>query len=281
MATYVSKGDRFQDGTVPPRAIGTIARPSSNTGLSDFWSNCPLAAVMLDPAVGYGIQDNFIDMGLTGTVGAVASHTGTGRYLLFGDAGSTIVPDAALGGGLALTNDTTDDDQVSIATKQQPFQIVNTAGDLWFECRAKVSSIVTEVAGFAIGLMGITAQSTIVPMVTNTGVLANIDFVGFNKLNASTTAFNAVYKNIGQTEAATATDAGALGVTYVKYGFRYNNGSLNFYVDGVLLDTITSTEVDASTFPNNVTLRLIASVMNGTSAASILTLDWWKCFQVR
>ncbi len=281
MATYVSSGKRFINGTVPPESIGTVIGTSGSTGLSDFWSNCPCAAALTDPSAGYGIQDNFIDMGLSGTVGAIASHAGTGRYLLFGDAGSTIVPDAGLGGGLALTNDATDDDQVSIATKQQPFQIVNTVGDLWFECRAKVSSIVTQVAGFAIGLMGITAQSTLVPMVTNTGVLANIDFVGFNKLNVATTAFNAVYKNIGQTEVATATAAGALGATYIKYGFRFRSGELEFYVDGVLLDTITSTEVDAADFPNNVTLRPVAAVMNGTSAASVLTLDWWKCFQAR
>ncbi len=281
MSTYSSKGDRLIDNTVPPRALGTVAGANAGAGLSSFWKDCPLAAAQIDPAVGYGVQDDFAHVGLTGVITTIISDAGLPGWLLFGDTGATIVPDALVGGGLALTNDSTDDDQVSIAGKSQPFRIEAAQGDLWFEARVKVNSITTEVAAVAIGLMGITAQTTAVPMITNTGELANIDFIGFNKRAVQTTSLSSIYKNIGGTEASV--DVGAvLGAdTYVNLGFKFKNGVLSFYQNGTLTSSLSSTTVALAAFPNNVTLRLVASVANGTTGVSILTLDWIKCFQTR
>ena len=281
MATYCSKGDRLIDNTVPPKALGTVAGGNAGSGLSSFWSDCPLAASQIDPAVGYGIQDDFTNVGLIGTITTIISDAGLPGWLCFGDTGATIVPDALVGGGLALTNDTTDDDQVSIAGKSQPFRIEATQGDLWFEARVKVNSVTTEVAGFVLGLMGITAQTTAVPMITNTGELANIDFIGFNKRNVATTTPVSVYKNIGGTEAAVTVGAVLAADTYINLGFKFKDGVLKFYQNGTLTSTLSAATVALAAFPNNVTLRPVAAVMNGTSAASILTLDWIKCFQTR
>jgi hypothetical protein len=240
-----------------------------------------LAAAQIDPAVGYGIQDDFTNVGLTGTITTIISDAGLPGWLCFGDTGATIVPDALVGGGLALTNDATDDDQVSIAGKSQPFRVEAAQGDLWFEARVKVNSVTTEVAGFVLGLMGITAQTTIVPMVSDTGELANIDFIGFNKRNVATTTPVSVYKNIGGTEATVTTGAVLEAGTYINLGFKFKDGQLKFYQNGTLTSTLSVATVALAAFPNNVTLRPVAAVMNGTSAASILTLDWIKCFQTR
>jgi hypothetical protein len=227
------------------------------------------------------MQDNFVDAGLAGTITTIISDAGLGRYLAFGDAGATIVPDALIGGGLALTNDATDKDQVSISTKATPYQIISTAGDFWFEARVKVNSVTTQVAGIAVGLMDSTAQATAVPMVDDTAALADINFIGFNKLAVSTTSINAVYKANTKTESATASISLAAN-TYVKLGLKYTaGGTLKYYIDGVLIKTVTSTVIASIEFPGDVTLRPVASVTNGTSGASILTLDWWKCFQTR
>jgi hypothetical protein len=281
MATYCSKGDRLIDNTVPPKALGTVAGGNAGSGLSSFWSDCPLAAAQIDPAVGYGIQDDFTNVGLIGTITTIISAAGLPGWLCFGDAGATIAPDALVGGGLALTNDATDDDQVSIAGKSQPFRVEAAQGDLWYEARVKVNSTTTEVAGFVAGLMGVTAQTTIVPMVSNTGILANIDFIGFNKVNANTTSLNSVYKNIGGSEAAVTAGAVLVAGTYINLGFKFKDGTLKFYQNGTLTSTLSAATVALAAFPNNVTLRPVFAVMNGTAAASILTVDWIKCFQTR
>ena len=139
MATYASKGDRFEKNTINPNAIKAVTTelPENGTGLSSFWQDCPLSAIMHDPGAGYMVSDGFEDLGLSPTITTIIS--GQGRYLLFGSSGATITPDAALGGGIVLT-EATDNESVSMTTKQTPFQITQGAGSLWFEARVKTSS---------------------------------------------------------------------------------------------------------------------------------------------
>ena len=146
MATYVKRGERFKNTTIYPEAFKGVKRNSKFTaattslGLSSFWDDCPVEAIRNDPGKGFMMEDNFVDIGLSPAIGAIASARGYGRYLLFGSAGSTIAPDAALGGGIVLT-EANDDEAVSITTKQTPFQIIVTGGNVWFEARIKTNTI--------------------------------------------------------------------------------------------------------------------------------------------
>ena len=285
MATYASKGDRLQNGTVPPKAIGTMTTSDSianaGVGLSAFWKDCPLAASLIDPGVGYGIQDDFIDVGLSPTITTIVS--GQGRYLLFGSSGATITPDGVLGGGLVLT-EATNNEAVSITTKQTPFQIESSKGSLWFEARIKTSTITTDEQAWLIGLVDSTAQTATVP-ITATGTIADVNFVGFHHPEANTSAFDASYKANTVTAVEVNSDIGTLVAgTYVKLGMKFDttNNVLSFYVNGALQATQKAIGAAAGTdFPDDVTLAPVAAMLLANSAEETITLDWWKCFQAR
>lgn len=282
MATYASKGDRFIDNTIPAEAIQASRKmQAADVGLSPFWSDCPLVAVATDPSVGYSMQDNFVDMGLSPTITTIIS--GQGRYLLFGGASATIAPDAALGGGATLS--LTDDDQAaSITTKQTPFQVTSGAGSLWFEARVKTSTITTDQQAFFIGLMDTTPQTAIVPL-TATGAIADINCVGFHKPEANTTAFDTSYKANGVTAVEVNSDVGTLAVdTYIKLGMKFDTGNnlLSFYINGELQTTQKAIPDDTGTdFPADVTLAPVCAILAATADTETLTMDWWKCVQLR
>lgn len=286
MATYASRGDRLQDGSVPPSAIGAVGSvndtaANSGAGLSAFWKDCPLQAAEIDPAVGYGMQDNFVDVGLSPTITTIIS--GQGRYLLFGGASSTIIPDAGLGGGLTLT--LTDTDQAtSITTKQTPFQITSGAGSLWFEARIKSSTITTAQQAWLVGLMDSTPQTATVPL-TATGALADLNLVGFHHPEANTTAFDTSYKANTVAAVEVNSDVGTLAAdTYIKLGFKFDttNNVLTFYINGVAqANQKTIPNATGTDFPADVTLAPVVAILAATDDEETLTVDWIKCFQKR
>ncbi len=289
MSTYASKGDRFIDGTIPPKAIGTIpvlnvASANSGAGLSAFWADCPLLGSLIDPGIGYGIQDDFLDIGLGGVLTTIISNAGTGKYLVFGGASSTIVVDAAVGGGLTLG--LTDDNQAtSITTKQTPFQIESAKGSLWFEARIKTSTITTAQQAFFIGLMDNIPQSATVPLDAGGALEDTSNVVGFHKPEANTTAFDTTYKANGVTAVEVNSDVGTLAVgTYIKLGMKFDtsNNLLTFYINGIKQAASKTIPASAGTdFPADVTLAPIIAILAATADTETLTVDWIKCFQTR
>jgi hypothetical protein len=285
MATYASKGDRFEDNTINPTAIKAVtkANPAAGTGLSAFWQDCPLSAIGSDPGAGYMVQDNFVDVGLSGTITTIISQAGTGRYLVFGGASSTIAPDAALGGGLTLG--LTDIDQAtSITTKQTPFQITSGAGSLWFEARVKTSTVTTAEQAFFVGLMDATPQTATVPL-TATGAIADINCVGFHKPEANTTALDTSYKAKTVTAVEVNSDVGTLAAdTYIKLGFKFDttNNVLSFYINGELQAAGKTIPNNTGTdFPADVTLAPVFAILAATADDESFTIDWFKCVQAR
>lgn len=284
MGTYASKGDRFIDTTIPSESIKVSRKPvNSSVGLSSFWNNCPLLAIQMDPSIGYGIQDDFVDLGLVGTITTIVSDAGTGRYLCFGSSGATITPDAALGGGIVIT-EATDNESVSITTKQTPFQITAGAGSLWFEARIKTSTITTAEQAFIVGLMDATPQTVTVP-ITATGTIADINMVGFHKQEANTTAFDTSYKANTVTAVEVNSDVGTLAAgTYIKLGMKFEttNNVLTFYINGVKQAASKTIPDNTGTdFPADVTLAPVLAMTLANSAAETITMDWWKCVQLR
>ncbi len=283
MATYAAKGDRFEDRTINPTAIKAVTKelPETGTGLSSFWQDCPLAAIMSDPGAGYMISDGFEDLGLSPTITTIIS--GQGRYLLFGSAGATITPDAALGGGIVLT-EATDNESVSITTKQTPFQITAGAGSLWLEARFKTSTITTAEQAWIVGLMDATPQTAAVP-ITATGTIADINMVGFHHQEANTTAFDTTYKANTVTAVEVNSDVGTLVAgTYVKLGMKFDttNNVLSFYIDGILQAAGKTIPDNTGTdFPADVTLAPVLAMTLANSAAETVTMDWWKIVQAR
>jgi len=234
-----------------------------------------------DPGVGFMMMDEFTDLGLSGTITTIISNAGTGRYLVFGDAGATIAPDAAVGGGIVLT-EATDDEAVSITTKQTPFQIIITGGNLWFEARIKTNTITTNKQAWFCGLMDATPQTSIVPL-TATGTIADINCVGFHHPEANTTAFDCSYKADTVTAVEVNSDVGTLVAgTYVQLGMKFDTYSnqLTFYINGSPQTTKKTIPSAAGTdFPNDVCLAPVLAQVLAASASYTLTMDWWACAQ--
>lgn len=285
MAHFVLKGQRFKNTTIFPEAIKGVRRNSKFTsattslGLSEFWDDCPIEAIRNDPGKGFMIGDNFVDFGLSPDITTIVSANG--RYLLFGDAGATITPDAALGGGIVLT-EATNNEAVSITTKQTPFQIIVTGGSVWFEARIKTNTITGDKQAWFLGLMDATPQTSAVPL-TATGTLADINLVGFHHPEGNTSAIDTSYKADGVTAVEVNSDIGTLVAgTYVKLGFRFDTYSnqLTFYINGsaqAVRKTIPSAA--GTDFPNDVLLAPVLGQVLAAAASYTLTMDWWKCAQ--
>ena len=284
MATYALKGNKLADLSVPVKAIRSNKGSAAGAGLSPaIWDDCPMVGIMCDPTIGWMISDDFTDVGLSGTITTIISQAGTGRYLVFGGAGATIAPDNALGGGLTLS--LTDTDQaVSIVTKQNPFQITSGAGDLWFEARVKFSTNTTNEQGWLLGLTSIITQSATVPL-TNASAIADINFVGFHKPEANTTAFDASYKANGVNAVEVNSDIGTLAVdTYVKLGMKFStsNNRLEFYVNGVKqANGKTIPNATGTDFPADVLMAPTFALLAATNDTETATIDWWKIAQLR
>jgi len=282
MAHFFADGSRARKSTLDPDAIKGASRAvKSGAGLSPFWNDCP--AIMTNPGAGYGLYDDFNDIGLIGTITTIITDAALGRYLVFGGAGSTIVPDAALGGGIVLG--LTDIDQAtSITTKQLPYQITSGAGSFWMETRIKSSTITTAEQAFFLGLMDATPQTAAVPL-TADGAIANINCVGFHKPQANLALFDTSYKANDVTAVEVNSNVGTLEVdTYIKLGMKFDtrNNVLSFYINGATqAGSKTIPDATGTDFPADVLMAPVMAILAATDDAETLTVDWWKFYQAR
>lgn len=250
----------------------------------NIWADCPVMEIIEDPSKGYGFFDDFILGGITPTI---TTAIGVGSfYNFFGSSGATITYDDQLGGGIVLS-ETTDDESVSMTTEQHPFWISQDYGKLWFEARIKISTIATTESAIALGLMDTTALAVAVPLTATAGAIADINFVGFHKLDTDLGVCDCSYKANGVT--AVQVKDGMTGVfaadTYVKLGMVFDprDNYLRFYVDGVeqpdkkLIPNATGTD-----FPADIGLGPVFAMHLGAAASdNTATMDWWRCYQLR
>lgn len=174
-----------------------------------------------------------------------------------------------------------------------PFKL--TGKDLVFEARLAVSAITAAKWSWAVGLGEVSMGATDGLFVDTTGVLADKNFVGFNKLAAEAGAVDGAYKADGQTyqNGATKTKLDTVTTmvadTYVKLGFRFRAmpKTLEFYVNGNLAGTssaparLTSSEIDAVTFPDDVLMTPIFGIKDIAGDAAVnMKVDWVACAQM-
>jgi hypothetical protein len=246
---------------------------------ASIWGDCPILSILEGTRSGVMIIDDFERGFITPTITTLINVDG---YACFGSAGATITWDDATGGGVVLT-EATDNESVSMTCEQHPFWLNSSKGDLWFEARFKTSTITTNQQGFMIGLMDTTALSAAVP-VTATGTIADVNFVGFHKPEANTTAFDASYKANGVAAVEVNSDIGTLAVnTYIKVGMKFTSADniLAFYVNGLKQAATKTLGAAAGTdFPDDIGLAPVIGQTLGASASITLTMDWWRCVQL-
>lgn len=108
-----------------------------------------------------------------------------------------------------------------------------------------------------------------------TGVIANKDFIGFNILVASATAWNATWKLTGQAVQAI-TSLAVNGDDWHTFEFFYDGATtVTFWADGTASSTLATTT--AATFPGGEEMSPILAIKG--QAAKNLQVDWLRVFQ--
>jgi hypothetical protein len=167
--------------------------------------------------------------------------------------------------------------------------ISDTAGDdypLWLEARWRKSSITANQAAMFLGLCEEARAVNNGLLADDTGVLADIDHIGFNVAHDAGAELNWAYTKAGQTdtEVIAALDT-IVADTWYKHGFYFNPSAdtaerIGVYVNNSRNSTfVTGTNIAAATFPDGEEMTFAAGVKAGEATAVTLDLDWIRLAQ--
>ena len=244
-----------------------------------IWADCPALEIEAGIKDGIHIYDDFGNGPLV-AAGAEADYKG---YRGFADTGGSVADGGEWGGTLVMSSDG-DNEGAGLRTGAAPFQIDIGQGKFWFEARIKTSTIADTKHGIFLGLTGAVAITATSPIAA-AGTLADINFVGFHRLEGDGDMLDTVYKADGVTQVTLQADAVTLVAdTYVKLGMVFDpkTNVLTFYKNGVPLSTTyTIPAADGTDFPNDVRLGMLMSVLNATaSTPGSSEIDWWRAAQL-
>lgn len=242
---------------------------------------------------GVGWYDDFLSFPATTLYNGYIIVATNGSIAMIPSTGNSAT--TALGIASLNTNSTANDEcvlQLGNGLDVGAFKISDK--DLGFEARMSASLITANKLSWFVGLaMGGAAGAGITDKLfddTTGAVYGTTNLIGFQKLYAETSAVDGMYIATGQTkqDGATKTKLDSLHTvvasTYFKLGFRYRAASntLHWYVNGVenKAAKLTSAEIEAATFPDDVFLTPTIGLKDvAGDAAIILNLDWWLTAQ--
>lgn len=244
-----------------------------------IWSDCPWVEINTGLMDGITLFDDFLS-GPRVTAGAEAAH---GVYRGFADTGGSVADGGEIGGVLVLSSDG-DNEGASFRTATAPFQIGRNLGKLWFEARLKSSDIADTKHGIFVGLMADAALTAVLP-ITAAGAIADVNIVGFHRIETDGDQFDVVYKADGVAQVTVQGDAAIMAADqYVKLGMIFDprTNQITFYRNGVRLTNAVTVPVALGTdFPNDVRLGLVVAILNATATApGACRIDWWRCAQL-
>ena len=248
-----------------------------------IWGDCPILEIINGITDGVIHFDEF-QAGPRVAAGAEASYAGGGGgYRGFADTGGLVADGGEIGGTLVMSSDG-DNEGASFRMACSPFQIARNQGKLWFEARIKTDTITDTKNGIFVGLMADNALTAVSP-ITALGAIADVNIVGFHRLEGDGDYFDTIYKADGVTQVTVQADAAVIVVdTYVKLGMVFDptNNTLSFYRNGVKLGTTYAVVAAAGTdFPNDVRLGFVIAVLNATaSTPGYCEIDWVKVVQI-
>lgn len=259
-----------------------------------LWGNCAAKPwLTVDPAIGYGIFDDFEDFGLAGTQ---TTQINLGRYKVYNTGAGTVAANsfpngtaAYTGGVISMLCDTAGDQSV-IGNHACPFSLASAAGRLWFEARVAVSSVATATTHMFVGLgnnQDVTFGAAI-PLADADATGTAVALLGWNRLEDGTTALNTSYTDEAAAYTNVQASAGTLAAdTWIKLGFYFDSGNttraVRFFVNGVEASSaMTASTLSGLTHLDNSNLGPVWAAFADTSGTAVYHyMDWWACAQLR
>lgn len=258
---------------------------NTGRGLSGFWANCPLPQLQFDMSKGALFMDDFLAFPEV----AAAAETDYGSYRGMADTGGSVVSVAGDANdiddmGAIVFSSNSDNDTAALRWGSAPFVLSTLGKSFWFECRIKKSTIADTKHGIFVGLMEDATLTTTVPIQAS-GVIADLNLVGFHNLEADGDTFDTIFKANGETAVTVKADAVTIVAdTYVNLGMYLDarDDKLYFYKNGVRLAGSATVENDAAvSFPSDICMGPVIGLQNATgSTPGSSTVDWWAAAQL-
>ena len=247
--------------------------PAAGTSL---WEACPQLA-LLDPYVGWTYFEDFIHPAITPATLVPYDWAFTGDIAN----ASMTFPISLVGGVANVSVGATDEDesyyQLGKAVTVAPFVITDNSGKMvFFEIRVKAMQVAEFACFVGLAEEGAAAADFLTDA---SGVLADKDFIGYNILSATPTAWNYTHKKAGQ---AVATQAGVAvnGADWHRFGFYFDGlHTIRNYINGSLNATTYLTS--AATFPSGEEMSPIIALKSTTVGAKNIQIDYIKVAQIR
>jgi hypothetical protein len=175
------------------------------------------------------------------------------------------------------TQFTTADNEATEGQYNVPI-VVSGAGKWGFECRVKVSEV-TAAQNNALGLMIYSVLAG--DQIDDSGVLADVGFLGFQKKEGDPNVYDFVYDVNGQTQNEHDPDYVTITAAYVTLGMYFNGTTIQGYLNGVATGTaISASDIAAADFPTGLVFLPTLAVKAGHADDYTVTYDWLRVSQI-
>jgi hypothetical protein len=228
--------------------------------ISPIWKNAPDIGIC-DPNYAFGFFDDFL------------GYLDTMRGWTEGGTNGSLAQVETLPGGVVLLTTSGVDNQAKVLGRTYEEFSVETGKKLYFEARVMPAELNTDDVNIFVGMTQGTLADN-VPLTDDGAGIADDDHIGFSKYDGGT-VWNAVSGDGAAAFEATAVNTRVVD-TWVRLGFVADPTQIDFYIDGHLVATHTTTLPTAG---EEMTACIV--VKCGSANAETLQADWIKIVQER
>jgi len=267
---------RYPDRDIVLANAGTaITRAPSDA----IWHNCPWLT-MLERGNGICWHEEFteIDSAAAGLGKWQIVEAGTYDTVQLIEDPPTVV---------RLTVETSDNGEVYMVAgggEGAHCKIGAGTGKVWWECRFRMSSVSNDANGFLAGLVQPTTPAGDAFLSDGSAALADVDFVGFNVLQADGDVLRAVHQQAGSTTDAVVENcyladatnggyaqSGLTAAQWHKAGFYFDGQYINFFADGKYQGRAVYSD---DYFPDDEELVTMLGIKTGGATTFYTDFDW-------
>ena len=257
---------------------GGLAADTLLTPSPAIWADAPITQIQCHETQGHYFFDDFLSFLEPATGITTPAEVQAGPYRFEQTLGVTVLSLANTDHGVIQVggNDADNDGSVMSYGHQAGMARFGDNDSVWFECRIKKVNVTDEGVGFFIGLY----EGTVTPTEDTTLVAdtadpdASEDFIGFSNLLADGDVVEPIYQ-IGGTAQVNTGDIAIAADTYLKLGLRFKRGTLEFYLNGLKVNSTDTRALANTVFPKTNHLSPLFATKVGTAAAAVVSVDWW------